>query len=91
MLVLPMVVTYGVLLLRAFPWSTKFSASKPLSCDACMSFWVSLAMVPMLDWFFNAHWSWSLLHLALAPGVTMMLLLLYRRLSWNTEQLTPPG
>ena len=90
MLVLPSLVIFLVLFVRALPWSANALAANPLGCDACMSGWVSIALFFPMLWFFNAHWSWVLIHLAPAPGIAILTLALYRRALLTVETLTPP-
>ena len=90
MLALPLVIFFLVMLVRALPWRAETLAAKPLSCDVCMTGWVSIAMVLGLTWMSGAHWSWGLLHVAPAPGVVLFLLTLHRRLEVLVRDLTPP-
>lgn len=85
MVIMPFAVFALVLLIRAFPWSSRRFNSKPLSCDACMSFWCAFVMGIALSWFAAAHWSWSLLHLLPAPGVALLLLAVHKWLTAPRE------
>lgn len=90
MAVLPFTVFAFVLIVRALPLKAKHLHSKPISCDACMSFWGALAVGLALSWFASAHWSWSLLHLLPAPGGAALLLALHRWLTAPRELPLPP-
>lgn len=90
MAVLPLLVFFGIMLVRALPWSTAFAARKPLSCDACMSFWASAVTVPLLAVTFGVGWGWVLLHLLPTPGAVMFLLAWNRRLGVSELPLPPP-
>lgn len=90
MLLLPLAAFSLVMLVRAAPWSPYRLDRKPLSCDACMSFWVTFSLAFPLGWFFNAAWPWVLLHTAATPGATMFLLQLHRWLTVQELPLLPP-
>lgn len=87
---LPFAVFSIVLLIRAMPWTPRALSEKPLSCDACMSFWVSIIMGFFLGWLSGTHWSWPLLHMLAAPGGALVLLALHRWLTAPRELPLPP-
>lgn len=82
----PLVVFYAVLIIRALPWPKEMMTKKPLSCDACLSFWVTVCLIPSTMWFFAAPMPWAALHLAGAPALSVFLLSLHAKL----QEFRPP-
>lgn len=91
MLIFALVVFSLVVLIRALPWSEYRTRSKPLSCDACMSFWVTLFFSLAVGWFFAAPWPWTLLHLSITPALSVLLLQWHRYLTVVDLPLPPFG
>lgn len=90
MVILPFAVLALVLIIRALPWSKRTLERKPLSCQACMSVWVSLMLAFGLSWMSDAHWAWVLLHVLSTPGASMLLLAIHTKLTAPTELPLPP-
>lgn len=89
MLALPFLVFFLVMLVRALPWSEGALSRKPLSCNACLSFWVTAPLIYGVSWFFNTNWPWALIHVLAAPGGAMLLLAVHARLTAPVELPLP--
>lgn len=79
-------VTFAVEFVRACPWPKRWLAVKPLSCDACMTGWMLIAV---------AHWelalndTWPLDSYYPITGAFALLLLALLK-HWRGLSLLPP-
>jgi hypothetical protein len=75
-------------LIRAFPWSAKIAARKPLSCDVCMVGWLTV----LFGLIFRTNGLTFILVNGLpAAGAAVMLLSWRGVLKQRVEELRPPS
>lgn len=78
---------FAIELFRALPWSEKAKAARPISCDACMVSWGSVALAALYVWQLSGVM--ALFHVPCTAGVTIMLFALLRH--WKSTELIPPA